>query len=96
MNVIIINEINHGCLGVALNYYNSVKWLINNYWINDDTDVCNPYDDDNIDHWVTVHSVLGDNWRDIMLNEWDIKTFNDFFLDFFELVSIPVIGSEDD
>ena len=39
MKVIVINEEAHGIIGIALNYYNAVKWLIGNDWIDNNTEV---------------------------------------------------------
>ena len=90
MKVILISEDNHGQIGVANNYYNAVKWLIDNHWITAGDGVY-------INHeWKTVVEVFGDNWADLMLNEWNIYIFNDYWEDCFYLDIVPVIGTEED
>ena len=90
MKVTLIGEDNHGQIGVAINYYNAVKWLINNHWITASDEVF-------IDNkWKTVVEAFGDNWSDLMLNEWDINTFNDYWDGCFYLDVITVIGTEED
>lgn len=92
--VIIINEDNHGRIGVALNYYHAVKWLIDRHWIDDDTEVYN-YD---TEEWRTVKEVLGADWASLMLNDenWNFDRFNDFWDDCFFLETEEVIGTEDE
>lgn len=94
MTVVIINEDNHGRIGVALNYYHAVKWLIDTHWIDDDTEV---YDYDT-DEWRAVKEVLGVNWASLMLNDesWDFDRFNDFWGNCFSLDFEKVIGTEDE
>lgn len=94
MNVVIINEDNHGLIGIALNYYNAVKWLIDKHWIDDDTEV---YDYDT-EEWRTVKEVLGADWASLMLNDenWNLDRFNDFWGCCFSLDPEKVIGTEDE
>lgn len=93
MKVVLINEDNHGLLGVALNYYNAVKWLIGNGWIDDNTEICTG-DDDHSYQWDKVKNVLGEDWADKMTDEWDIDNFNDYWEGSFLLQSEDVIGGE--
>lgn len=74
-DVVAIYEENHGFIGLANNYYNAVKWLINGRWLTDDSDVYNPFNHS----WKTVKEAFGDNWRELMLNEWDEKHFCEVF-----------------
>ena len=92
MNVITINEDNHGMIGIALNYYNAVKWLIGDGWIDDYTEVAEHSENNNC-NWVRLNEIYED-WVDRMLNEWDIDNFNDFWEGSFYLDSVEVIGSE--
>lgn len=39
MTVILIHEDNHGLLGVAKDYENAIDYLIQNQWLNTDTEV---------------------------------------------------------
>ena len=92
--VIIINEGNHGHIGVALNYYHAVKWLIDAQWIDDNTDVYNY----RTDEWHTVKNALGADWANLMLNDknWNLDRFNDFWDGCFYLTTEKVIGAEDE
>jgi len=90
MHVITINEDNHGQIGIALNYYNAVKWLINEHWIDDDTEQYN-FD---TDEWETVKSMWGDNWRDLMLDQWNRNFFNEVWEGCFYLGVEEIIGTE--
>lgn len=92
MNVITINEDNHGMIGIALNYYNAVKWLIDDGWIDDYTEVAEHSENNNC-NWVRLNEIYED-WADRMLNEWDINNFNEFWEGSFYLDSVKVIGSE--
>lgn len=92
MNVITINEDNHGMIGIALNYYNAVKWLIGDGWIDDYTEVAKHSKNGDC-NWVRLNEVYED-WADKMLNEWDIDNFNEFWEGSFYLDSVKVIGSE--
>ena len=88
MKVVVIHELNHGFLAVALNYYNAVKWLIDEGWLN-------AYDNVYIDgEWKEVKDVFGEDWKDLMLNEWDLNRFNEVFDELFQLQSVAVKGGE--
>ena len=90
MKVVRIEEDNHGLLGIALNYYNAVKWLIGNGWIDDNTEVWH----DGAQSWEKLKDVQGEDWADAMLEHWDIDDFNDFWEGSFLLESMDVIGGE--
>ena len=92
MNVVVIDDDNHGRIGVALNYYHAVKLLIDTYWIDDDTEVY----DYNIYKWRTVKNALGAGWASLMLDTWDLNQFNNFWEGCFHLGLEKVIGTEDE
>ena len=89
--VVLINEDNHGLIGVANNYYNAVKWLIENGWLNSFDYI---WMEDN--RWKTIIDALGENWKDLMLNEWDIDKFNEIFQESFSLALVNIIGTEEE
>ena len=89
--VILINEDNHGLIGVANNYYNAVKWLTENGWLNSFDYI---WVED--DRWETIINTFGENWKDLMLNEWDINKFNKVFQENLLLESINLIGAEEE
>lgn len=92
MTVILINEDNHGLIGVANNYFNAVNWLISENWIDDNTEVWN----ETADHWDKLIDLQGRDWADRMRNEWDIDNFNYFWENSFSLNPIDVIGTGED
>ena len=91
MKVVLINEDNHGQIGVALNYYHAVTWLIGNNWIDDYTEV---WGDDRT-NWCALKELLGEDWADDMVNNWDIDNFNEFWNYSFQLTLVEVIGTEE-
>lgn len=93
MRVIVINEESHGYIGVALNYYNAVKWLIEKGWIDEGIEVIIGNDERTYD-WRPITEVYGENWADAMLNEWDIDTFNKNMEGGYHLEVWPLIGGE--
>lgn len=95
MQVISIQEDNHGQIGIALNYYNAIQWLIGNKWITDHTEICTGEDYHSY-VWKPITEVLGEDWADKMLEQWDIDTFNDYWEGSFLLQSINLIGTEED
>ena len=92
MKVIVINEEAHGIIGIALNYYNAVKWLIGNDWIDNNTEVWH----EGAQCWEKLKDVQGEDWADAMLEYWDIDDFNDFWAGSFLLEIVPLIGTEED
>ena len=84
MNVIIINEENHGCIGVAYDYESAVGYLFNHGWL--PTDI---YDDH--EEWRPIDELFGDDWLDKILS-WDVDNFNDFFDGSFYLQIEAVFG----
>ena len=91
MEVILINEDNHGQIGVAYNYYKAVEWLINNNWIDDYTEVWDDYKT----YFGSLKEQLGEDWADEMLYWWDIDKFNEFWDGSFQLTLVEVIGTEE-
>ena len=96
MKVITINEENHGQIGIALNYYNAVKWLIENSWLDDTVEVWRKPADDDFYDWISIKKVYGENYANDILNNWDINTFNEAFEGTFLLQFVDVIGTEDE
>ena len=96
MKVITINEDNHGQIGIALNYYNAVKWLIENNWLDDTIEVLRKSANDDSYYWIPIKRVYGENYANDILNNWDIKTFNEAFENTFLLQSVDVIGTENE
>ena len=94
MRVVLIHEDNHGMIGVALNYYHAVRWLIDEHWLMDNTEVY-VYKDGG-ESWLRLDQTLGKDWADLLMDHWDIDNFNAYFSDCFYLESVEVYGSEMD
>lgn len=90
MKVVVIYEDNHGIIGVANNYYNAVRFLLEEQWITYET---NMYDG-KTSHWKSIEEYLGKNWEEYLLNECDLNTFNDIFENWLELSLTEVYGTD--
>lgn len=88
MKVILINEDNHGLIGVAKTYKDAVMFLINDHWLTDHTEV---FTSDYSFETAWICEVLGEDWVDVIRDEWTINTFNDYFCDSFMLNEEEVI-----
>jgi hypothetical protein len=60
MTCILINEENHGTIGVATDYKSAIKWLIKERWLDDNTDL---YIDG---EWITMTEWVPD-WKNYLL-----------------------------
>lgn len=92
MNVILINEDAHSQIGVALNYYHAVLWLIKKRWIYGSLEVWS----EKLGDWVPLEEELGEDWADEMTDRWTLDDFNSFWDGDFYLESARVIGTEDE
>jgi len=73
--VIRIEEENHGTICIAENYKSAVAYLINEGWLFDEVQV---YDEE-WENWKPLRVLYGDNWRDMIMNEWDADDFSNAF-----------------
>ena len=85
MRVIIIEEDNHGQIGVASNYQNAIHFLVNENWLNGLTKI---YDSDFQDTKLLL-DLLGEEWLTTILN-WTLEQFNEFFDCYFYLNEVTV------
>lgn len=95
MKVILVSEDNHGLICVAKDYYSAFNFLVNERWIEDNTEIYNGGDEEWRDIYVRVKEKLGENWVDDMAT-WGIERFNDFwdgsfYLDEVEIVEFPTV-----
>ena len=60
MTVIRIVEDEHGFLAIAKNYKAAIHYLIDHYWLDDNSEIW----DENTHNWVNIKEVLGENWKD--------------------------------
>ena len=90
--IILIKEEYYGLIGVANNYYSAVKWLTENGWLNSFDYIWV----EEGDKWETIIDVFGENWKNLMLNEWDIDKFNEVLPQKFLLELTGIIGTEEE
>lgn len=83
MTVIVMNEENHGFLGIAKDYKAALKYLCQTNWLNKDTEI-NQYDDKKGWKYIPISKILGENVIET-LSLWTITEFNDFFDGMFTL-----------
>ena len=87
--VILIEEDNHGMIGVAKDYPSAIDFLVNEGWL-----------DGSFEVWVgltqtqTLEDHLGELWYVAIRDEWDIKQFSKFFDGSFYLTIEKVYGAE--
>lgn len=87
MTVISVNEVDHGCIGVAANYEAAVKMLFNDQWIGDFTKVW----DEKSESFISLSESLGDDWLDEMCS-WSVVDFNDYWDGSFSMCKHQVYG----
>ena len=86
--VVLIFEDNHGLIGVANNYYNAVKFLIERAWLDEDTTIYEGI------RTKEITEVIGNEWKSFLLNFGDMKKFNEIFEGVFYLAFEDVYDGE--
>lgn len=89
MTVIVINEECHGFIGLAKDYEWAVKFLIDNNWLDDYTEIFAGENEEGMGIYKRVIEELGENWADEM-TVWGIRKFNDFWDGSFYLEEMEV------
>lgn len=84
MKVVAVYEDNHGMVTIAKDYQAGVRYLLNNEWIDDTTEM---QDNDNKYHPLT--DFLGADWREQM-SSWGIDRFNALMGDQFSMMEVDV------
>jgi hypothetical protein len=74
MKVIVIEEENHGMIGIAKSYADAVHMLVNQDWLSELTEI---YKED-FDKTVLLVEDLGEEWFAKLL-EWSMEKFNECF-----------------
>ena len=87
MTCIVINECNHGILGVAANYKSAIKLLIAEDWLSDYTDI---YSDEK-DEWFKLIDWRPD-WKEYLLSR-DMDDFNVLFEEVFYLEDYDIFNA---
>lgn len=90
--VIRIDEEGNGFIGVAADYKSAVAYLISEAWLFDEVQVYNRKNHD----WAPLYVVYGDNWCDVIMNEWDIDEFNDAFDGWLYFYEVEVYSINED
>jgi len=90
--VIVINDGGYGLIGVAKDYKSALTFLLNEHWIDDNTEVCSE-DDGGFFTWKKLSQVLGEDWRDKMM-KWNVSYFNYYWEGTFHLFIENVIETE--
>lgn len=73
MKVIVIEEEDHGMIGVAKDVKSAVHFLIKDCWIGEDDSL-----ETVLGTWDTISDIFGENWKNILLN-MSIDRFNCYF-----------------
>lgn len=85
--VILIEEDNHGLIGVANDYPSAIFFLIKKNWLDENFEL---YENDNVK---TVKEDLGEEWKEVILS-WDTEKFNKYFDCLFYLKIEKVYGAD--
>ena len=86
--VVLIEEENHGMIGVAKDYLSAIDFLIANNWLDGNFEF---YDVDYGDTKTIVED-LREEWKEVILS-WDTETFNNYFEGLFYLTIEEVYGT---
>ena len=82
--VIIIEEDNHGLIGIAETYADAIDFLKTEAWLDEKIEL---YDDD--EECQTIKEDLGEDWFS-KISEWSLAEFNEYFEGIFFLWSEPI------
>ena len=89
--VVLIEEDNHGQIGVAKDYPSAIDFLVNQNWLDDNYEV---WVDNEISLTFTIAEHLGEDWQILIRDEWNTEEFNNFFEGSFYLTIEDVYGAE--
>ena len=89
--VYLIEEENHGMIGVAKDYPSAIDFLVNQDWLDGKFEV---WVDNEISLTQTLEDHLGELWYVAIRDEWDIEQFNSFFDGNFYLNIEEVYGTD--
>ena len=89
-NVILIEEENHGIIGVAKDYPSVVDFLVDRDQLDGKFEV---WADNEISLTQTLEDHLGELWYVAIRDEWDTEQFNNFFEGSFYLTIEEVYGT---
>lgn len=82
MTVYLIDEENHGSIGVAATREAAIDWLIKTDWITEVSDFWNDKEKD----YVTVKELFGEHWKEELLKQNDLFFEGSFYFTSYELI----------
>jgi hypothetical protein len=88
MSVVLIYDEDVTLLGVAKNCKAAVDFLFNKGYLSDSMQI---YDQES-NHYVRIDEYYGENWLDVIRDEWDVENFNEFWHSWLFLEEWDVIG----
>lgn len=89
--VVLIEEENHGMIGVAKDYPSAIDFLVNQDWLDGKFEV---WVDNEISLTQTLEDHLEELWYVAIRDEWDTEQFNNFFEGSFYLTIEEVYGAD--
>lgn len=90
MKVLLINEDNHGVIGVAKDVDSVVSFLIKENWLHENTDIC--HDEGDGWTWDPIKEVCGKDWEHF-LRSLTVEQFNEVWEGCFYLEEEKVFGT---
>jgi hypothetical protein len=88
--VCLIEEDNHGMIGIAKDYPSAIDFLVDSNWLDGKFEV---WVDNEISLTQTLEDHLGELWYVAIRDEWDTEQFNNFFNGSFYLTIEGVYGT---
>ena len=82
MNVWIIEEENHGILGVAKTRELAIQYLIKTGWITEKTEFWDEFAND----WRNVEEIFGNNWKEKILEKQSDFFDGSFYFNCYQLI----------
>lgn len=89
MKAIVINEDNHGMIGLACNYRSAIRFLVNDRWLTNHTEMYNGA----TDSYVYITEDLGEEWEERLM-KMGIDEFNAYMEGSFRLEEEEIFEEE--
>lgn len=88
MSVVLVYDEDVTLLGVAKNYKAAIDFLFNKGYLSDSMQI---YDQES-NHYVRIDEYYGENWLDVIRDEWNVENFNEFWQSWLLLDEWDIIG----
>ena len=88
MSVVLIYDEDVTLLGVAKNYKTAIDFLVNKGYLSDSLQIY----DKKSNHYVRIDEYYGEDWLDVIRDEWDVENFNQFWGHWLLLDEWDIIG----